>query len=77
MGLWHKIGDNDDPDKPQYAALRRDQHLETITLEQILDLFKLPRELGEFEDKKVVAAIGRFGPYVRHNNAFLFTKEKY
>ncbi|MCG6189615.1 type I DNA topoisomerase [Maribellus maritimus] len=58
-------------EKPQFASLRAGQHLETITLEEALDLFKLPRELGEYEDKKVTVAIGRFGPYVRHDNKFV------
>ncbi len=58
-------------EKPQFASLRSGQHLETITLEEALDLFKLPRELGEYEDKKVSVAIGRFGPYVRHDNKFV------
>jgi DNA topoisomerase-1 len=58
-------------EKPQFASLRSGQHLETITLEDALDLFKLPRELGEYEDKKVTVNIGRFGPYVRHDNKFV------
>ncbi len=58
-------------EKPQFASLRAGQHLETITLEETLDLFKLPRELGEYENKKVTVAIGRFGPYVRHDNKFV------
>ena len=58
-------------EKPQFASLRSGQHLETITLEEALDLFKLPRDLGEYEDKKVSVAIGRFGPYVRHDNKFV------
>ena len=57
--------------KPQFSSLRAGQILETITLEEALDLFKLPRELGEFENKKVIVAIGRFGPYVRHDNKFV------
>ncbi|WP_372773948.1 type I DNA topoisomerase [Mangrovibacterium sp.] len=58
-------------EKPQFASLRSGQILETITLEEALDLFKLPRDLGEYEDKKVVVAIGRFGPYVRHDSKFV------
>ncbi|WP_430971684.1 type I DNA topoisomerase [Sunxiuqinia rutila] len=58
-------------EKPQFASLRTGQHLETITLEEALDLFKLPRDLGEYEEKKVSVAIGRFGPYVRHDNKFV------
>jgi len=58
-------------EKPQFASLRPGQILETITMEEALELFKLPRELGEYENKKVTVAIGRFGPYVRHNNQFV------
>lgn len=74
-GPMAQIGDTDSDEKPKYAALRRDQHLETITLEQALELFKLPRDIGEFEGKKVVAAIGRFGPYVRHDSKFYSLKK--
>lgn len=59
-----------DEEKPKFASLRTGQHLETITLEEAIDLFKLPRDLGHYEDKKVVVAIGRFGPYVRHDGKF-------
>lgn len=58
-------------EKPEFASLRAGQHLETITLEEALELFKLPRELGEYEGKKVTASIGRFGPYIRHDNKFV------
>ncbi len=58
-------------EKPQFASLRPGQILETITLEEALDLFKLPRDLGEYENKKVSVAIGRFGPYIRHDNKFV------
>ncbi len=61
---------SDENEKPQFASLRAGQHLETITLEETLELFKLPRDLGEYEDKKVTVNIGRFGPYVRHDNKF-------
>ncbi|MFA6400534.1 MAG: type I DNA topoisomerase [Salinivirgaceae bacterium] len=74
-GPMAQIGDNEDTEKPQYAALRRDQHIETITIEEALELFKLPRDLGMFEDKKVDTSIGRFGPYVRHNNKFYSLKK--
>ncbi len=61
----------EDGEKPKFASLRSGQHLETITLEEALELFKLPRELGEYENKKVTVAIGRFGPYVRHDSKFV------
>ncbi len=57
--------------KPEFASLRAGQHLETITLEEVLELFKLPRDLGDYENKKVVVGIGRFGPYVRHDSKFV------
>ncbi len=62
-------------EKPQFAGLRKGQRLESITLEEALELFKLPRDVGMFEDKKIVAAIGRFGPYIRHDSKFVSLKE--
>ena len=64
-------------EKPQYAALRREHKLETITLEEALILFKLPRIVGEYEDQEVTAAIGRFGPYVKHNGKFYSLNKEY
>ncbi len=58
-------------EKPQFSSLKSGQLLESITLEEALELFKLPRELGEFENKKVVVGTGRFGPYIRHDNKFI------
>lgn len=63
-------GSNND-EKPQFASLRKGQHLETITLDEALELFKLPHDLGEYENKTVTVAIGRFGPYIRHDNKFV------
>ena len=62
--------DDKNAEKPQFATLRKGQSIETITLEEALKLFDLPRTLGEFEDKVVVAAIGRFGPFIRHDGKF-------
>jgi DNA topoisomerase-1 len=59
-----------DPIKPLYASLRNGQSIETITLEDALELFKLPKTVGSFEDKDMTVAIGKFGPYVKHNSAF-------
>jgi DNA topoisomerase I len=61
----------EDKDKPRFASLRAGQRLETISLEEALELFKLPREIGEYENKKITVNIGRFGPYVRHDNKFI------
>ncbi|MEO1098411.1 MAG: DNA topoisomerase, partial [Bacteroidota bacterium] len=58
-------------EKPKFASLRPGQFIESITLEEALDLFKLPREVGVLEDKPMSAAIGRFGPYIRHDGKFV------
>jgi len=65
-----QIGRGEKDKKPKYATLRKGQLIETITLEEALDLFKLPRTIGTFEEKEMVASIGRFGPYIRHDNKF-------
>ena len=70
MAQLGETPDNKEEEAPKFASLRTGQHLETITLEEAIDLFKLPRDLGLYEDKKVVVAIGRFGPYVRHDGKF-------
>ncbi|PPL04895.1 type I DNA topoisomerase [Parapedobacter indicus] len=70
FGPMVQIGSTDDEEKPRYASLRPGQMIETITFEEALDLFKLPKKIGEFEGKEMTVAIGRFGPYIRHNNAF-------
>ncbi|MFY0653830.1 MAG: type I DNA topoisomerase [Cyclobacteriaceae bacterium] len=74
FGAMVQIGEfseDEGAEKPQYASLRKGQFLENITLEEALELFKLPRQVGEYEDKVVVAAIGRFGPYIRHDGKFV------
>ncbi len=63
-------GENDDPDK-QFASLPKGKLIENITLEEALKLFELPRTVGEYEGKSIVAAVGRFGPYIRHNSKFV------
>ncbi|WP_057937762.1 type I DNA topoisomerase [Algoriphagus resistens] len=70
FGPLVQIGDSEDEEK-QFASLKKGQFIENITLEDALELFKLPRDIGMFEDKKMVAAIGRFGPYVRHDGSFV------
>lgn len=66
-----QIGDASDDEKPRFASLRRDQSVFDITLEDALKLFELPRDLGEYEDKVVKAAVGRFGPYISHAGKFV------
>jgi DNA topoisomerase-1 len=68
-GALAQIGENDDEEK-KFANLRQGQRLESLTLEDALELFKLPRTLSEFEGKNMVVGTGRFGPYIRHNSAF-------
>ena len=77
FGPMVQIGDEkEDGEKPAFASLRSDQSINSITLEQALDLFKLPRTLGEFEDLVVKANVGRFGPYIQHGKAFVSIKKE-
>ncbi len=69
FGPLVQIGDNEDEEKV-FASLKKGQFIENLSLEDALELFKLPREVGVFEDKKMVAALGRFGPYIKHDAAF-------
>ncbi len=69
IGIAHP--DDKDAPKPQFASLMKDQSIETITLEEALKLFELPRTVGEYEGKEMVAAIGRFGPFIRHDGKFV------
>lgn len=66
-----QIGTADDEEKPRFAQMRKGQSIETITLEEALELFKLPRTLGEYEGKEVITSSGRFGPYIRFNGKFV------
>lgn len=70
FGPMVQIGESTDSEKPRFASLLKEQRLETITLEEALELFKLPREVGIFENNPMIAAIGRFGPYIKHDNKF-------
>ncbi|MDX2283779.1 MAG: type I DNA topoisomerase [Bacteroidia bacterium] len=69
-GPMIQIGASDEEEKPRYARLRQGQRLETITLEEALELFRLPRTLGEYEGQAVRTNIGRFGPYVQLGSFF-------
>ena len=70
FGAIVQIGELSSPEKPRYASLRKGQNLESITLEEAMELFKLPRTIGKFEDKDLIVSIGRFGPYILHNSSF-------
>ncbi|MDL2255631.1 type I DNA topoisomerase [Parabacteroides sp. OttesenSCG-928-K15] len=63
--------DDKEAPKPQFASLMKGQSIETITLEEALKLFDLPRTVGEYNGKEVVAAVGRFGPFIRHDGKFV------
>lgn len=71
FGPYVQIGEQEEGGpKPAYASLKKDQRIESVTLEEALTLFDLPREVGEFEGEKMVVNNGRFGPYVKHGSAF-------
>ncbi|MGN6396990.1 MAG: type I DNA topoisomerase [Mucilaginibacter sp.] len=74
-GPFVQIGESNpdasEDEKLQYASLRNGQSIETITLEDALNLFKLPKKVGIFEDKDMTVGVGKFGPYIRHNNIFV------
>ena len=72
FGPMAQIGEGE---SVRYAGLLKGQLMETITLEEALDLFKFPRQLGEFEEKPVSIGIGRFGPYIKHNQLFVSLKK--
>ena len=69
-GPMVQLGDAEAEAKPKFASLKKGQSIDTLTLEEALDLFKLPRTLGEFEAGEVVVSTGRFGPYIRHQSLF-------
>ena len=71
FGAMAQIGHADDEEKPVFASLLPDQSLGTINFQEALDLFKLPRELGVYEGKEVLANVGRFGPYIKFGEAFV------
>ncbi|MCQ2195356.1 MAG: type I DNA topoisomerase [Paludibacteraceae bacterium] len=75
FGPVAQIGTAEDEEKPKFASLRKDQHLESITFEEVMDLFKLPREIGEYEGATLTIGIGRFGAYVRHSGKFFSLKK--
>lgn len=75
FGPMAQIGEVSDEKKPRFASLLADQSIGTINLEQALELFKLPRTVGEFEGEEVVASVGRFGPYLRVKGKFVSIKK--
>lgn len=77
FGPFAQLGAKDDPDKPRFASLRAEQRLDTITLDEALALFQLPRDLGNTADGEPIQAnIGRFGPYVRYGKNYVSLKDE-
>ncbi|HLO70897.1 MAG TPA: type I DNA topoisomerase [Flavipsychrobacter sp.] len=76
FGPMVQIGTTEDEEKPRFAKLRTNQSIETITLDEAMELFKLPRTLGLFEGVDVVVNIGRFGPYAQHDGKFYSLKKE-
>lgn len=66
-----QLGSTDDKEKPRFASLQKEQSVATITLEEALKLFEMPRTLGSFEGEEVSVAIGKYGPYIKHNGKFV------
>lgn len=76
FGPMVQIGTTEDEEKPRFAKLRTNQSIETISLDEAMELFKLPRTLGLFEGVDVVVNIGRFGPYAQHDGKFYSLKKE-
>jgi len=69
-GPYVQIGDAEDEDKPKFASLQKGQLMENITLAEAFELFRLPREVGKFEEKEMIVNVGKFGPYVKHDGKY-------
>lgn len=74
-GAIVQLGESDTDEKPQFAGLRKGQSMESITLEEALELFKFPRIIGSYEEKELTVGIGRFGPYIKHASKFYSLKK--
>ena len=71
FGVMVQIGEATDDEKPKFASLQGDQTLSSITYEEAMDLFKLPKIIGGYKEKEVVVAVGRFGPYIKYDEMFV------
>jgi len=76
-GPMVQIGDVNDEEKPRFAKLKNTQSIETISYDEAMELFRLPRNLGPFEEKDVTVSIGRFGPYIAHDGKFYSLGKEY
>ncbi|MDU1891642.1 MAG: type I DNA topoisomerase [Dysgonomonas sp.] len=77
FGPMVQIGTQEEEEKPLFAGLQKNQSIATITIDEALKLFELPRSLGEFEGKDVSVAVGRFGPYIKHDGKFISLPKGY
>lgn len=75
FGPVAQIGETGNDEKPRFASLSKNQLIETITLDEALNLFKLPRKLGEYEGEEMIVGVGKFGPYIRHKSKFYSLKK--
>ncbi|HAE29732.1 MAG TPA: DNA topoisomerase I, partial [Flavobacteriales bacterium] len=75
FGPMVQIGDAEDEEKPRFASMIAGQSIDSITLEEALKLFELPRNLGEYKGEEVVIGIGKYGPYIRYNGSFVSIKK--
>jgi len=75
-GPMVQLGTREEEEKPKFAGLQKGQHIETITLEEALKLFNLPRSLGEYEEEEVIVSSGRYGPYVKHRSKYFSLKSQ-
>ncbi len=71
FGAMVQIGEATDEEKPRFASLQGEQTLDTITFEEAMELFRLPKDLGKFEEQEVIVANGRYGPYIRFGKSFI------
>ncbi|MDR2085264.1 MAG: type I DNA topoisomerase [Bacteroidales bacterium] len=69
-GLMAQIGESEDEEKPRFTGLKKGQTLENVTFDDVMELFKFPKNVGNFENNEMIIGIGRFGPYIRHDNKF-------
>jgi DNA topoisomerase-1 len=76
FGPMVQLGDTDSEEKPRFAGLRKNQSLDSITLQEALKLFDFPRTVGAYEGDDLTVAIGRFGPYIKHKNKFYSLKKE-
>jgi DNA topoisomerase I len=76
FGPMIQIGEQNDEEKPKFASVKKDQSIQTISLEDALELFKYPKSIGEFEGGEIKVNIGRFGPYIQHDKKFVSISPK-